>query len=58
MNQEYLIFVVLPGNNSGLIRDALLRRGHKWKEAASFGDHHVHFRWQPVSYGLKFDQLG
>ena len=35
MDKDYLAFIVLPGNNSGLIRDALLRRSHKWKECSS-----------------------
>lgn len=58
MNPGYLYFVCVPGNNSGLIRDAMLRRSGKWKEATSYSDHTCHFRWQPVSYGIKFDQLG
>jgi hypothetical protein len=58
VNQSYLYFTVIPGNNSGLIRDAMLRRSNKWREASSFNDPTCHFRWQPVSYGLKFDQLG
>ena len=57
LNPHYLVFAVIPGNNSGLIRDAMLRRSHKWREASSLNDHACHFRWQPVSYGLKFDQL-
>lgn len=58
MNQEYLYFIVLPGNNSGLIRDALLRRSHKWRECSTMTDQYFHFKWQPVSYGIRFDQLG
>ena len=58
VNPQYLTFVCVPGNNSGLIRDAMLRRSGKWREATSYNDHTCHFRWQPVSWGIKFDQLG
>lgn len=57
MNPNYLKFVVLPGNNSKLIKDAMLRRSHKWIETTA-NDPYYHFKWQPVSYGIKFDQLG
>lgn len=45
MDKDYLAFIVLPGNNSGLIRDALLRRSHKWKECSSSQDPCFHFKW-------------
>mgnify|MGYP001806524223 CR=1 FL=1 len=51
MNPGMLKFVVLPGNNSGLIRDAMLRRNHKWEETTP-NDTCYHFKWQPVSYGI------
>jgi hypothetical protein len=35
MDREHLAFIVLPGNNSGLIKDALLRRSWKWRECTS-----------------------
>jgi len=54
MNPNYLKFVVLPGNNSRLIREAMLRRSSKWIETSA-GDPFYHFKWQPVSYGIKFD---
>ena len=54
MNPGKLKFIVLPGNNSGLIRDAMLRRKLKWEETTS-NDTGYHFKWQPVSYGIKFD---
>ena len=57
MNPNFLMFIVLPGNNSGLIRDAMLRRSHKWLESASMTDTCYHFKWQPVSYGIRFDQI-
>jgi hypothetical protein len=58
MDKEHLAFIVLPGNNSGLIREALLRRSHKWRECQSMQDPCFHFKWQPVSWGIKFEQLG
>lgn len=49
-------FIVLPGNNSGLIRRAMEKRSW-WIEIQP-----VHslfnFRWQPVSNGIRFDRLG
>lgn len=56
MNPGMLKFVVLPGNNSGLIREAMLRRNYKWEETTQ-NDSSYHFKWQPVSYGIKFDQI-
>ena len=56
MNPNFLKFVVLPGNNSKLIKDAMLRRSHKWIETVA-NDPYYHFKWQPVSYGIKFDQI-
>ena len=38
LSPDFLTFVVLPGNNSGLIKDAMLRRSHKWKESSSQSD--------------------
>lgn len=48
-------FVVIPGNNSGLIRKALERR-EWWIEIPSIHSLY-HFKWQPVSYGIKFERL-
>eukprot|EP00347_Sterkiella_histriomuscorum_P014494 403360664 len=56
LNPNYLKFVVLPGNNSRLIKEAMLRRGHKWIETFA-QDPFYHFKWQPVSYGIKFEQI-
>lgn len=56
MNPNYLKFVVLPGNNSRLIREAMLRRAEKWQETTPT-DPFYHFKWQPVSYGIKFDLI-
>lgn len=35
MNPNFLKFVVLPGNNSRLIKEAMLRRSHKWIETVA-----------------------
>lgn len=32
---KFLKFIVLPGNNSKLIKDAMLRRKHKWVETSA-----------------------
>ena len=50
-------FVVTPGNNSRLIRIAMERRKDFWLETTP-NDPHFHFRWQPVSYGIKFENVG
>jgi hypothetical protein len=52
----FLKFIVLPGNNSKLIKDALLRRSHKFIETLPT-DSTYHFKWQPVSYGIRFESL-
>jgi len=56
-NPHKLRFSVISGNNSRLIRNALLRRSDFWMETTN-QDPHFHFRWQPVSNGIKFDQVG
>ena len=48
---------MLTGNNSALIRTAMARRKEFWLETTS-SDPHYHFKWQPCSYGLKYDFLG
>lgn len=35
----------------------MLRRSHLWQETVAH-DPAYHFKWQPVSYGIKFDQVG
>lgn len=49
-------FIVVPGNNSGLIRKALERRDW-WIEIPPVHSMY-NFKWQPVSYGIKFERLG
>lgn len=44
MNPYFLKFVVLPGNNSRLIKEALQRRSHKWIETVA-QDPFYHFKW-------------
>lgn len=47
---------MVPGNNSGLVRKAIERRDW-WIEIPSVHSMY-NFKWQPVSYGIKFDRLG
>lgn len=49
-------FIVVPGNNSGLIRKALERRDW-WIEIPPVHSMY-NFKWQPVSAGIKFERLG
>jgi hypothetical protein len=49
-------FIVVPGNNSGLVRKAMERR-EWWIEIPPVHSMY-NFKWQPVSYGIKFDRLG
>lgn len=49
-------FIVVPGNNSGLVRKAIERR-EWWIEIPPVHSMY-NFKWQPVSYGIKFDRLG
>ncbi|CDW72701.1 tubulin-tyrosine ligase family protein [Stylonychia lemnae] len=55
--QKQLKFVVIPGNNSQLIKDAMLRRSYLWRETTA-NDQAYSFKWQPVSYGIRFEQIG
>jgi len=48
-------FIVVAGNNSGLIRKALERRDW-WIEIPAVHSMY-NFKWQPVSYGIKFERL-
>jgi hypothetical protein len=48
-------FIVTPGNNSGLIRKELEKRDW-WIEIPAVHSM-FNFKWQPVSYGIKFKQL-
>ena len=52
-----LRYSILTGNNSRLIRLAMEKRTAFWQETTK-DDPHFHFKWQPVSHGLKFDILG
>ncbi len=53
---ESYSFVIAFGNNSGIIRRCFERRMDYWKEAPTFS-RIFHFKWQPFSKGLIFDQL-
>ena len=46
----------MPGNNSGLVRKAIERRDW-WIEIPPVHSMY-NFKWQPVSYGIKFERLG
>ena len=48
-------FSVIEGNNCGLVRSALLRRD--WWIQIPIVHSLYNFRWQPVSYGIKFEML-
>ena len=54
-NQKYK-FIVNPGNNSNLIKRCLELREERWEEANDF-DTLFSFRWNPISKGIKFDQV-
>jgi hypothetical protein len=49
-------FIVVAGNNSGLIRKALERRDW-WIEIPPVHSMY-NFKWQPVSAGIKFERFG
>jgi len=48
-------FVIMPGNNSQIIKRVLEKR-YDWKEAPGFCSIY-NFKWQPFSKGLRFDQI-
>ena len=48
-------YVIMPGNNSNLIREALARRSW-WIEIPNFNSH-FNFKWTPVSNGVNFRDL-
>jgi hypothetical protein len=47
-------FVIVSGNNSGLVRKCMLLRSERWEETNSF-DKLFNFKWQPVSWGINFE---
>ena len=48
-------YIITPGNNSKLIREAMKRRSW-WIEIPNF-NFLYNFKWQPVSNGIKFSDL-
>jgi len=48
-------FIVVPGNNSQILRKAMERRDW-WIEIPSVHSMY-NFKWQPVSWGIKFERL-
>ena len=55
-NNRKFKFIITPGNNSKLIREALKRRSW-WVEIPNFNTV-FNFKWQPTSYKLKYKDLG
>jgi hypothetical protein len=49
-------FIVAPGNNSQLVRKAM--NGRSWWIEIQPVHSLFNFKWQPTSWGLKFDRLG
>ena len=56
-NPFKLRYAVIPGNNSRLIKLAMQKRAQYWEETTN-QDPHFHFRWQAVSSGIKFENIG
>ncbi len=56
ISDESYSFVIMFGNNCGIIRRGFERRMDHWKESPTFTSI-FHFKWQPFSKGLRFDQL-
>lgn len=50
-----LKYIVVSGNNSGLIREAMQKR-QQWIEIPNINSI-FNFKWQPVSTGIRFDEL-
>lgn len=49
-------YIVCPGNNSGVVKKCLELRGDRWEEGNDF-DTLFSFKWNPISRGIKFDQV-
>jgi hypothetical protein len=52
-NSKKFKFVISPGNNSKLIREAFRQRSW-WIEIPNFITSLYNFKWQPTSVGIKF----
>jgi hypothetical protein len=48
-------YIVMPGNNSKLIKESLERRDW-WQETHPFSSL-FNFKWKPDSHGIRFDRL-
>ena len=46
----------MSGNNSQIVKRCLEKRMDYWKESPSFSSIY-HFKWQPFSKGIRFDQV-
>jgi len=47
-------YIICPGNNSGIVKRCMDLRLERWEETHDF-DTLFHFKWHPVSRGIKFD---
>lgn len=56
-NKYKLRFSVQDGNNSRVIRNAMLKRYEFWEETTK-ADPHYHFKWTPVGSSIKYDSVG
>ncbi len=49
-------YIVAKGNSSHLVSQALALRNYDWVETHNFNTL-FHFKWSPVSCGIKFERL-
>lgn len=56
-NKYKLRFSVQDGNNSRVIRNAMLKRYEFWEETTK-SDPHYHFKWTPVGSSIKYESVG
>lgn len=56
-NKYKLRFSVQDGNNSRVIRNAMLKRYEFWEETNK-ADPHYHFKWTPVGSSIKYESVG
>ena len=55
-NNKKFKFIVTPGNNSKLIREAMRKRSW-WVEVPNYNSV-FNFKWQPTSHRMKFREIG
>ena len=49
-------YVIMPGNNSEVVRRCMQTRHPDWEEIASYSKI-FNFKWKPFSHNIRFDQL-